>query len=79
MEQKQPLIHRIYLMLCENLKAIFACYVKLESPMSLDPKGLKSMDAENNVRKLKTLYVGDKAEKLKNNSNEKQNTKTCST
>ena len=78
MEQKQPLIHRIYLMLCENLKAIFACYVKLESPMSLDPKGLKSMDAENNVRKLKTLYVGDKAEKLAE-SNEKQNTKTGST
>ena len=75
MEQKQPLIRRIYLMLCENLKAIFACYVKLESPMSLDPKGLKSMDAENNVRKLKTLY---KAEKLAE-SNEKQNTKTCST
>ena len=46
--------------------------------MSLDPKGLKSMDAENNVRKLKTLYVGDKAEKLAE-SNEKQNTKTCST
>ena len=32
--------------------------------MPLDPKGLKSMDAENNVRKLKTLYVGDEAEKL---------------
>ena len=78
MEQKQPLIHRIYSILCENLKAIFACYVKLESPMSLDPKGLKSMDAENNVRKLNTLYVGDKAEKLAE-SNEKQNTKTCST
>ena len=51
-------------MLCENLKTFFACYVKFELPMPLDPKGLKSMDAENNVRKLKTLYVGDEAEKL---------------
>ena len=32
--------------------------------MSLNSKGLKSMDAENNVRKFKTLYVGDEVEKL---------------
>ena len=67
LEQKEPLIHRIHSMLCENLKLFFACYVKFESHMSVDPEGLKSMDAENNVRKLKTLYVlyvGDKAEKL---------------
>ena len=32
--------------------------------MSLDSKSLKSMDAENNVRTLKTPYVGDEAEKL---------------
>ena len=51
-------------MLCENLKAILACYVKFESLTSLDSKSLKSMDAENNVRTLKTLYVGDEAEKL---------------
>ena len=64
--QKEPLIHRIHLMLCENLKVFFACYVKFESLTSLDPDGLKSMDAGNNVRKLKTLYVGDEAEKLAN-------------
>ena len=51
-------------MLCENLKAFLACYVKFESLTSLDSKSLKSMDAENNVRTLKTLYVGDEAEKL---------------
>ena len=52
-------------MLCENLKVFFACYVQFESLTSLDPKGLKSENnAENNVRKLKTLYVGDEAEKL---------------
>ena len=51
-------------MLCENLKALLACYVKFESLMSLDSKSLKSMDAENNVRTLKTPYVGDEAEKL---------------
>ena len=27
--------------------------------MSLDPKGLKFMDAENNVRKFETVYIGD--------------------
>ena len=42
----------------------FACYVKLELITSLNPKDLKSIDAKNNVRKLKTLYVGDEAEKL---------------
>ena len=64
LEQKEPLIHRTHLMLCENLKLLFACYIKFESLTPLDPKGLKSMDAENNIRKLETLYVGDEAEKL---------------
>ena len=32
--------------------------------MSLDSKSLKSMDVENNFRKLKIIYVGNKAEKL---------------
>ena len=52
---------------------VFACYVKFELITSLNPKGLKSIDAKNIVRKLKTLHVGDEAEKLakylkKNNS-----------
>ena len=51
-------------MLCENLKIFFACYVNLELLTSLNLKDLKSIYAKNNVRKLKTLYVGDKAEKL---------------
>ena len=51
-------------MLCQNLEMFFACYVKLELITSLNPKDLKSIDAKNNVRKLKTLYVGDEAEKL---------------
>ena len=63
-EQKEPLFHRIHSMFYENLKVFFACYVEFESLMSLDPKGLKSMDAENIIRMLKTLYVGDEAEKL---------------
>ena len=32
--------------------------------MSLDRKRWKSRDAESNVRKFKTLYIGDEAEKL---------------
>ena len=53
-------------MLCENLKVFYACYVKFKLLTSLDPKGLKSMDAENNVRKIKTLNVCDEAEKVFN-------------
>ena len=51
-------------MLCDSLKIFFACYIKFELLTSLNPKDLKSIDAKNNVRKLKTLYVGDEAEKL---------------
>ena len=64
LKQKEPLIHRIHSMLCQDLEMFFACYVKLELITSLNPKDLKSIDAKNNVRKLKTLYVGDEAEKL---------------
>ena len=51
-------------MLWENLKIFFACYVKFELLTSLNPKELKSIDKKSNVWKLKTLYVGDEAEKL---------------
>ena len=33
LEQKKPLVHRIHSILCENLNAFFACYVKFESIM----------------------------------------------
>ena len=64
LEQKESLTHRIHSMLCDSLKIFFACYIKFELLTSLNPKDLKSIDAKNNVRKLKTLYVGDEAEKL---------------
>ena len=64
LEQKEPLIHIIHSMLCENLKIFFPGYVKFELLTSSNLKDLKSIDARNNVWKLKTLYVGDKAEKL---------------
>ena len=50
-------------MLCENLKIFFPCYVKFELLTSSNSKDLKPIDARN-VWKLKTLYVGDEAEKL---------------
>ena len=34
LEQKEPLVHRIHSILCENLNAFFACYIKFESLMS---------------------------------------------
>ena len=46
LEQKKPLIHRVYWMLYENLK-LFLCLLPLRS---LDSKGLKSMDAESGSR-----------------------------
>ena len=50
-------------MLFKNLKIFFACNIKFELLTSLNPKDLKLIDAKN-VRKFKTLYIGDKAEKL---------------
>ena len=51
MGHKETLIHWINSLLFESL-------------MSLDRKRWKSRDAEINVRKFKTLYIGDEAEKL---------------
>ena len=46
LEQKEPLIHRIHSMLCENLKIFFPCYVKFQLLTSLNLKDLKSIDAK---------------------------------
>ena len=45
---------------------IFCLLVKFELLTSLNLKDLKSTDAKNNIWKLRTLYVGDEAEKLAN-------------
>ena len=72
-EQKEQLIHRLHRSLDETFRAFLGCFTKFEVINDTPNNKLSLIDVASNVRKLKTLYVGDKNEKLvsslrKNNS-----------
>ena len=63
-EQKEQLIHRLHRSLDETFRAFLGCFTKFEVINDTPYNKLSLIDVASNVRKLKTLYVGDKNEKL---------------
>ena len=63
-EQKEPLTHRLHRSLVENFRAFLGCFMKFEVINNTSNNKLNLIDVASNVRKLKTLYVGDENEKL---------------
>ena len=63
-EQKESLIHQLHRSLVENFRAFLGCFMKFEVINNTSNNKLNLIDVASNVRKLKTLYVGDENEKL---------------
>ena len=63
-EKKEPLIHQLHRSLVENFRAFLGCFMKFEVINNTSNNKLNLIDVASNVRKLKTLYVGDENEKL---------------
>ena len=63
-EQKEPPIHRLHTSLVEHFRAFLGCFMKFEVINNTLYNKLNLIDVASNVRKLKTLYVGDENEKL---------------
>ena len=63
-EQKEPLTHRLHRSLVENFHAFLGCFMEFEVINNTPYNKLNLIDVASNVRKLKTLYVGDENKKL---------------
>ena len=63
-EQKEPLIHRLHRSLVQTFHALLGCFMKFEVIYNTPYNKLNLIDVASNVRKWKTLYVGDENEKL---------------
>ena len=57
-------MHRLHRSLVENFRAFLGCFTKFEVINNTPYNKLNLIDVALNVRKLKTLYVGDENEKL---------------
>lgn len=62
-EQKEPQIHKLHDMMSQTLRTFLSCFMTFESLPKSSNK-LKNADIASNVRKLKTLFVGDENDQL---------------
>ena len=63
-EQKELLIHGLHKSLNENFCTFFGLFMKFEAVNNMWYNKLNLINFASDVRRLKTLYVGDKNEKL---------------
>ena len=63
-EQKKPLLYRLQRSLVKIFHAFFSFFLNFEVINNMPYNKLNLIDVASNVRKLKTLYVGDENEKL---------------
>ena len=63
-EQNGSFIHRLHRSLGENFWAFLGCFTKFEVINNMSYNNLSLINVASNIRKLKTLYVGDENEKL---------------
>ena len=62
-EQKEPKIHKLHDMMSETLRTFLSCFMAFES-LPKSSNGLKHVDIASNVRKLKSIFVGDENDRL---------------
>ena len=62
-EQKEPNIHKLHDMMTQTLRTFLSCFMIFESIPNSSNK-LKCVDIASNIRKLKSLFVGDDNDQL---------------